>query len=362
MYKFSSFFLDSTKTESIRPCLIVNVKSVSSCGLLKYFHLFFSEMILCLLSLVTIFLLCRWLRARKRVSGISNKYVFITGCDSGFGNLLAKHLDQLGFRVFAGCFTEKGEDELKKTTSEKLVTVHLDVTKSESIQRAIELVKTQVGQAGLWGLVNNAAVGIPVGPCDWLNVQEFRSMFDVNFFGLVEVTLGFVPLIKKAKGRIVNMSSMCARVSTPAAPYCATKSAVESFTDSLRKNMAYFGIKVSCIEPGFFKTSIITSELFKSNLEQLWERQTEELKEDYGRNYLEKVVKNVGKQIDNYSDPDLMKVVSCMEHAVSAEHPWTRYAPGWDARFFWIPLSYMPTVIIDYVFSRTMITPAKSVY
>uniref|UniRef100_A0A8C4SD35 Dehydrogenase/reductase (SDR family) member 9 n=1 Tax=Erpetoichthys calabaricus TaxID=27687 RepID=A0A8C4SD35_ERPCA len=292
-------------------------------------------MLLFLLSVITIFLSCRWLRSRKRVSGISNKYVFITGCDSGFGNLLAKHLDQLGFRVLAGCFTEKGEDELKKTTSEKLVTFHLDVTKSESIQRAIELIKSQVGQAGLWGLVNNA--GAPFGPCDWLSVQEFRNMFDINFFGLVEVTLCCLPLIKKARGRIVNMSSVMGRVSSPAVPYSASKCAVESFNDTLRKNMSYFGVKVSCIEPGFFKTNIMTTELFK-------------------------IVENEGKQIDNHSDPDLMKVVSCMEHAISAEHPWTRYTPGWDAKLFWIPLSYMPTVIIDYVFNRVMTKPAQSVY
>ncbi|KAG2459288.1 RDH7 dehydrogenase, partial [Polypterus senegalus] len=312
--------------------------------------------------MITIFLSCRWLRARKRVSGISNKYVFITGCDSGFGNLLAKRLDQLGFRVFAACFTEKGEDELKKTTSEKLVTVHLDVTKSESIQRAIELIKSQVGQAGLWGLVNNAGTGVPFGPCDWLSVQEFRNMFDVNFFGLVEVTLHCLPLIKKARGRIVNMSSVMGRVSSPGVPYSATKSAVESFNDTLRMNMAFFGVKVSCIEPGFFKTNIMTTEVYKSNMEEFWERQTEELREEYGRDYVEKVVENVGKQIDSYPDPDLMKVVSCMEHAISAEHPWTRYAPGWDAKLFWIPLSYMPTVIIDYIFNRAMTKPAQSVY
>uniref|UniRef100_A0A8C4SG29 Dehydrogenase/reductase (SDR family) member 9 n=1 Tax=Erpetoichthys calabaricus TaxID=27687 RepID=A0A8C4SG29_ERPCA len=297
-------------------------------------------MLLFLLSVITIFLSCRWLRSRKRVSGISNKYVFITGCDSGFGNLLAKHLDQLGFRVLAGCFTEKGEDELKKTTSEKLVTFHLDVTKSESIQRAIELIKSQVGQAGLWGLVNNAGIGAPFGPCDWLSVQEFRNMFDINFFGLVEVTLCCLPLIKKARGRIVNMSSVMGRVSSPAVPYSASKY-------SHMKNMSYFGVKVSCIEPGFFKTNIMTTELFKSNMKEFWKKQTEE------------TLVNI---MHNHSDPDLMKVVSCMEHAISAEHPWTRYTPGWDAKLFWIPLSYMPTVIIDYVFNRVMTKPAQSVY
>lgn len=79
-----------------------------------------------------------------------DKYVYITGCDTGFGSLLAKHLDQLGFRVIAGCYTEKGEDELKKISSDRLTTIQLDVSDSASVSKAAAHVKTLVGQKGRW--------------------------------------------------------------------------------------------------------------------------------------------------------------------------------------------------------------------
>lgn len=100
------------------------------------------------LGLVALWLVWRWYRERERVDNKGQKYVYITGCDTGFGNLLAKHLDQLGFRVIAGCYTGKGEDELKKSASDKLITVHLDVSDSASVRKAADYIKTLVGQKG----------------------------------------------------------------------------------------------------------------------------------------------------------------------------------------------------------------------
>ena len=79
-----------------------------------------------------------WIIRQLRVDNYSNKYVFITGCDTGFGNLLVKKLDSLGFNVIAGCFTEKGETELAKACSKKLMTLHLDVTNEVDISKAKE--------------------------------------------------------------------------------------------------------------------------------------------------------------------------------------------------------------------------------
>lgn len=94
--------------------------------------------------------LVRWFRERKRVPDPSMKYIYITGCDTGFGNLLAKHLDQLGFRVIAGCFTEKGEDELRKATSDRLTTLALDVGNVDSINKVAASIKEKVGEKGLF--------------------------------------------------------------------------------------------------------------------------------------------------------------------------------------------------------------------
>lgn len=78
----------------------------------------------------------------------SDKYVYITGCDTGFGNVLAKYLHKKGFCVIAGCYTEKGEVELKKACSDRLSTVQLDVTDSDSIKKAAGIIKTLVGEQG----------------------------------------------------------------------------------------------------------------------------------------------------------------------------------------------------------------------
>ena len=91
---------------------------------------------LTVLALTSIIL--TWILRQLRVDNYSNKYVFITGCDTGFGNLLVKKLDGLGFNVIAGCLTEKGETELAKSCSKKLMTLHLDVTNEVDISKAKE--------------------------------------------------------------------------------------------------------------------------------------------------------------------------------------------------------------------------------
>lgn len=103
---------------------------------------------LSILGLVAVWYLYRWYKESERVSDKGNKYVYITGCDSGFGNTLAKYLDKLGFRVIAGCYTENGEIALKKVSSERLTTVSLDVTKSDSVKKVADFIKTHVGEKG----------------------------------------------------------------------------------------------------------------------------------------------------------------------------------------------------------------------
>lgn len=151
--------------------------------------------------------------------------------------------------------------------------------------------------------------------------------------------------------------------------------------------MAPFGVKVLCIEPGFFKTNLTNADLISKSVQMLWDRLPQELKDDYGSEYLQKstfgssfsfiyvfvfnssvhlfhsfsllALELVSDKIAKMSDADLMKVVGCMEHAVSAVRPRTRYSPGWDAKVFWLPLSYMPTCVTDYIMTREGIPIAK---
>ncbi|KAM9802553.1 retinol dehydrogenase 7-like isoform X1 [Syngnathus typhle] len=309
-------------------------------------------MFLYIVGLLVLWFVYRWLKEFKRVENKGDKHVYITGCDSGFGHLLAKHLDKLGFSVIAGCYTEKGEDELKKASSDRLTTLHLDVTDSAGVKKAAALIDTLVGQKGLWAVVNNAGVAVPAGPSDWLTIEDYKSMLAVNLLGVIDVTLSVLPLIKKAQGRVVNVASVFGRISPFGGPYCVSKYGVEAFNDSLRLNLAPFGVKVLCIEPGFFKTNVTDTKVLENNLKKLWDRLPQDMKDDYGPDFLESAFKMMSQKFQVLTDSDLMKVVGCMEHAVAAVHPRTRYSPGWDAKFIWLPLSYMPTFITDNYFLK----------
>lgn len=110
-------------------------------------------MYLYLLGFVVLYYLYRWVRELSRVPDKGSKYVYITGCDTGFGNLLARHLDKKGFRVIASCFTEKGEEDLKKSCSSNLITTHLNVSSKESVAKAAAMIKDKVGERGECGVL-----------------------------------------------------------------------------------------------------------------------------------------------------------------------------------------------------------------
>ncbi|NXN62648.1 RDH16 dehydrogenase, partial [Rynchops niger] len=158
--------------------------------------------------LAGLYLLRRWHRERQTVPGLPEKYVLITGCDSGFGNLLARQLEARGLRVLAACLTDAGAARLRAAASPRLQTVLLDVTSSRSIAAAAAWVREQVGDRGLWGLVNNAGIVVPTAPNEWLTKDDFVKVLDVNLVGLIEVTLSLLPLIRRARGRVVNVASV----------------------------------------------------------------------------------------------------------------------------------------------------------
>ncbi|XP_043537723.1 retinol dehydrogenase 5 [Chiloscyllium plagiosum] len=303
-----------------------------------------------------------WLhRDRQEVGQVKDKFVFITGCDTGFGNLLAKRLERRGFRVLAGCLTQKGVDGLQSSNASMLKAILLDVTDCSSIQKAADWVQAEVGEKGLWGLVNNAGRAIPIGPTEWMKMEDYLKVLNVNLFGLMEVTLTFLPLVKKARGRIVNVASILGRISLAGGGYCLSKCGVESFSDSLRRDMHHFGIQVCIIEPGFFKTAVTNLAGIENDLQRLWDRLSPEVRESYGQNYLAKYMKAQQFSMNMLCDGDLSKVTTCMEHALVARHPRSRYAAGWDAKLFWIPLSYMPTRLSDFLLTLLLPKPLQSV-
>lgn len=284
--------------------------------------------------------------------------MLITGCDSGFGNLLARKLDKRGMRVLATCLTEQGADNLKKETSSRLQTVILDIGNSNSVQSAAKWVSDVLGGKGLWGLVNNAGTGMPGAPNEWLSRDDFARVLNVNLLGPIDVTLRLLPLIRKSKGRIVNVSSIVGRVTICGGGYCISKFGVEAFSDSLRRELKSFGVQVSIIEPGYFQTGLNNMQFMKDALSRIWRNVHPEIRHSYGEKYFQDYVCDLERTFFSLSNTDLTPVTDCMEHALTAVYPKTRYSAGWDAKYFFVPLSYVPTVLADYLLTRTAPTPA----
>lgn len=169
--------------------------------------------------------------------------ILVTGCSSGIGRATVVEAARRGHRVFA---TARRRGDLAELEGHPNVTgLELDVADSASV-------RTALASAGrLDALVNNAGYA-QYGAVEEVTPEEWRAVFDVNFFGLLDVTRGVLPGMRDAGRRtIVLISSLGGRVSVPfASPYCASKHAVEALADALRVETAPFGIRVVTVEPG----------------------------------------------------------------------------------------------------------------
>ncbi|XP_078545010.1 retinol dehydrogenase 7-like [Lissotriton helveticus] len=309
-----------------------------------------------LVTLLGLYFPLRWYWERQTVQNLQDKYVLITGCDSGFGNLLARCLDQRGLRVLAACLTPRGAEQLQEATSQRLQTVILDVTKTESVAAMAQWVKRQVGNRGLWGLVNNAGVSFPMAPNEWLTKEDYVKVIDVNLLGMIDVTLNLLPLVRQAKGRITNVSSSLGRIAIFGGGYSPSKYGVEAFSDSLRRDLRAYGVKVSIVEPGAFKTGIVTRPVVEKGLQDAWGCMPNDVKETYGEQYFNAYRKNFINLV-NAGSSNLHLVVDSLQHSVIAVYPRTRYSPGWDCKFVCLPLSYFPTIIVDYLLAWSSPVP-----
>lgn len=182
--------------------------------------------------------------------------VLVTGCSTGIGKATALYLDDLGYRTFASVRRTADMAALCTESSDRLTPILLDVTDAESICKAEAQVRRIVGDEGLAGLVNNAGVAFH-SSLEFAPLDALRQLFDVNVFGLLGVTQAFLPLLRRSRGRIINISSQAALVSTPFhAPYTASKVALNVLSDTLRLELKPFGVQVSTIIAGSIDTPI----------------------------------------------------------------------------------------------------------
>lgn len=172
------------------------------------------------------------------------KRVLVTGASSGIGEASVRALAAAGFEVYAGVRNRRDGARLAGPSVLPLV---LDVTRKSTVYRAAAVVKKR---GGLFGLVNNAGVTF-TAPIECTPLPAWRALFEVNVHGVVAVTQALLPLLREAKGRVVNIGSLSSVVAAPfLGAYCASKAALEGLTDALRLEVAQFGVEVCLVLPG----------------------------------------------------------------------------------------------------------------
>jgi NAD(P)-dependent dehydrogenase (short-subunit alcohol dehydrogenase family) len=260
--------------------------------------------------------------------------VVITGTSTGLGRVTALSLAKEGYRVFAGVRTEKDSQSLKQAASGNLTPIIMDITKAEEIKSALEFVSLAVGDEGLFALINNAVVAVD-GPLECLQIDDIRWNFEVNVIGQITVTQAFLPLIRQAKGRIINISAVCGRLALPyRSLLCASKFAIEAITDCLRMELCSSGIEVISILPGGIVTPEQADKVEASYQETL-ANMSPEIKAIYGKNYN---IYMQGAVEDNRSTglpPE--KVANTILEALRAKKPKRQYfvtQSSWELRLY----------------------------
>jgi NAD(P)-dependent dehydrogenase (short-subunit alcohol dehydrogenase family) len=188
--------------------------------------------------------------------------VFVTGSSSGIGRACVLDLDARGWRVFAGVRNEADGQDLQRSGSERITPIRLDVTIEEQIAAAVRAIADSVGDRGLDALVNNAGIAV-AGPLEFISLAVT---------GALAVTQAMLGLLRRARGRIVMMSSVSARLALPfVGPYAASKFALEALADSLRLELRPHGVTVSLVEPGPISTPLMNRSIdtAEERLEQL---------------------------------------------------------------------------------------------
>lgn len=273
----------------------------------------------------------------------NNKAIVITGTSTGIGKACALYLDKLGFKVYAGVRKQADGNNLKKEASDRFKPIILDVTDTESIATAASIIEKETG-GELYGLVNNAGIGLG-GALEVTPVDEIRKLMEVNVIGLFAVTQAFIPMLRKGRGRIVNIGSISSLLAFPGASvYCASKFAVRAITDSLRVELKPFDMKVILVAPGAIESEI-------------W---------DKGKAYKEKIRKTISPEISQLYAPLIKfgekihakmkkrpadEVAEDVAHAFTSSKPKFYYIVGKDAKGI-AKVAKFPKGLLDWILMK----------
>uniref|UniRef100_A0A8B9MZL4 11-beta-hydroxysteroid dehydrogenase type 2 n=1 Tax=Accipiter nisus TaxID=211598 RepID=A0A8B9MZL4_9AVES len=298
---------------------------------------------------------CRLLQAIRLLLALA-------GCDSGFGQATARHLDAMGFRVFASVLDPQGPgaQELRRSCSPSLTLLQMDLTKPEDIQRVLQHVQAHTNSTGLWGLVNNAGFNDTIADAELSPLGKFRTCMEVNFFGSLELTKGLLPLLRSTGGRIVTVSSPAGDLPFPClAAYGASKAALSLLMDTFRSELQPWGVKVtlSPLQAGF-KTAGTTCDPAFWNLQKqrLVASLPRELLQAYGEDYVEEINRQF-IQFMKVAVEDLSAVVNSITDGLLAANPAVRYYPGQGLGLMYFIHHYLPYFVRDLFLKGFFINP-----
>jgi NAD(P)-dependent dehydrogenase (short-subunit alcohol dehydrogenase family) len=280
--------------------------------------------------------------------------VVITGASAGIGAACALALDTLGYRVFAGVRNPADGESLQRRAGPRLMPIRLDVTDPASLAAASHTVTAMMGDHGLAGLINNAGIGV-AGPVEALPLAEWRRQFEVNVFGLIATTQTFLPLIRKGRGRIINMGSIAGRASMPfMAPYAASKHALVAVTDALRIELQPWGIRVALIEPGAIATPIWGKTRKEADR---WDASwSQDLKAMYQEGFTR--VKEAATAAGEQAQPAKV-VADAVAHALRSRWPKSRYLIGSDAAIRAYLAVLLPARLNDWLITSIVKLPPR---
>jgi NAD(P)-dependent dehydrogenase (short-subunit alcohol dehydrogenase family) len=269
--------------------------------------------------------------------------VLITGASSGIGRACALQLDRDGWKVFAAVRRPEDGGALRHEARGQLRPILLDVTDPRLVEIALREVDADVGPMGLDGLVNNAGIGSS-GPLEYFPLEDIRRQLEVNVLGPIAVTQAFLPLVRRARGRIVNIGSVGDRITMPfGGPLCASKWALASLTEALRLELHPWGIHVCLVEPGAIATPAVDKVAAEG--ERLLAQLPREASARYGQLYREFLRRSIPRERAG-SSPEV--VASAVARALGAPRPKTRYVVGDHAKLL-TRLAQLPDRLLDQV-------------
>jgi NAD(P)-dependent dehydrogenase (short-subunit alcohol dehydrogenase family) len=255
---------------------------------------------------------------------LERKNVLISGASGGVGRAAAARLEELGWRVFAGVRSPAAGDDLARG-HRAVRPVLLDLADHQSISKARDELAAELGGEGLHGLVNNAGL-VVMGPLELVPVHALWRQFEVNVIGHVAVTQAFLPLLRAARGRVVNVTGAAASVALPMlGPIAASKAALESISDALRMELKYQGVDVSIVTPGLMQTRL------HPKAEEAAQRDGYAGPEESQRIYL-KAMEASHRALAASKEAPVDIAVDGIVDALTAKRPATRYVVGRDAK------------------------------